>query len=66
MKYLVKGKGKTGIDELENVNSATPLIFACENLYDLEIIKILCEAGADVNAVTNDDRMPLKIIKERL
>lgn len=66
LKLLVKGKGREGIDETDNVNSATPLIAACENIYDVEIIKILCEGGADVNAVNTDDKMPLSIINERL
>lgn len=66
LRLLVKGKGKNGIDELDNVNSSTPLMAACENLYDLEVIKIICDGGADVNAVNNDDKMPLSIIKERL
>lgn len=66
LKLLVKGKGRNVIDELDNINSSTPLIAACETLYDPEIIKILCEGGADVNAVNNDDKMPLNLIKERL
>lgn len=66
LKLLVKGKGKDGIDELDNINSSTPLIAACEILNDPEIFKILVEAGADVNAVNNDDKMPLKIIRERV
>eukprot|EP00347_Sterkiella_histriomuscorum_P010696 403375277 len=66
LKLLVKGKGKDGIDEVDNVNSSTPLIAACEILNDVELIKILVEGGADVNAVNTDDKMPLKIVKERL
>ncbi|CDW81211.1 ankyrin repeat domain protein [Stylonychia lemnae] len=66
LRLLVKGKGKEGIDEVEKVSSSTPLIVACEHLHDLEMIKILVEAGADVNAVTSDDKMPLILIKERL
>ena len=66
LRLLVKGKGKDGIDETDNINSSTPLIYACENLTDLELFKILVEGGADVNAVNSDDKMPLKTIKERL
>jgi ankyrin repeat protein len=66
LRLLVKGKGKDGIDEGDNVNNSTPLIAACEYLTDLECIKILVEGGADVNAVNNDDKMPLMIVKERL
>jgi len=42
------------------------LITATENLTDVEIFKILCEGGADVNAVNSDDKMPLRMIKDRL
>lgn len=41
-------------------------MIACENLEDEEIFKILVEGGADVNAVNNDDKLPLTLIKERL
>ncbi len=40
---------------------------ACERLIDHIIIEILVEqGGADVNSVSNDDDMPLKIIKKKL
>ena len=40
---------------------------ACERLNDQIIIEILVEqGGSDVNAVSNDDDMPLKIIKSKL
>lgn len=39
---------------------------ACENLSDPELIKILCEAGADLNSVNNDNKMPLSLVKERI
>ena len=39
---------------------------ACELLHDLEIIKMLIEAGADPNSVNTDDKMPLTFVKERL
>jgi len=54
-KLLVKGKGKGAIDEVDNINSSTPLMIACESLSDLEMIQILCESGADVNSVNSDD-----------
>lgn len=66
LKLLVKGKGKDGIDELDNINSSTPLIAACEILNDVEMFKILVEGGSDVNAVNSDDKMPLKIIRDRV
>lgn len=66
LKLLVKGKGPNAIDECDNVNSSTPLMAACENLTDIEIIKILISGGADINSVNSDDKMPLSIIKERL
>lgn len=39
---------------------------ACEILSDIELIKILCEAGSDVNSVNNDNKMPLTFVKERI
>ena len=63
---MAKGKGKQGIDEFDNVSSSTPLMVACEILSDIELIKILCEAGADVNSVNNDSKMPLTFVKERI
>ncbi len=63
---LAKGKGRDGIDELDNVSSSTPLMVACEILSDIELIKILCEAGSDVNSVNNDNKMPLTFVKERI
>ena len=38
LKLLVKGKGKNGIDEMDNTNSSTPLMIACKELSDIEII----------------------------
>ena len=66
LSILAKGKGRDGIDELDNVSSATPLMVACEMLNDIEIVKILCEAGADINSVNNDNKMPLSLVKERI
>ncbi len=48
---------------MDNVDGSTPLMVACEHLYDLEIFKILIEyGGADYNAVNKDNKMPLSII----
>jgi hypothetical protein len=64
--FLMKGFGKDHIDTIEKSTGATPLISACELLFDLSIIQILVDAGACVNAVDNKDAMPLNIIKARL
>ena len=61
------GKGRSAIDEVDNVNASTPLMVACETLADLELVRILVEeGGADVNSVNSDDKMPLSILKERI
>ena len=60
------GYGKGNIDTMDKANGSTPLIMACEYLKDLLIIEILVNAGADVNAVNNDNGMPLNIIKRKL
>jgi hypothetical protein len=40
---------------------------ACEQLSDLETVRILVEAGgADVNSVNQEDKMPLVFVKERI
>jgi hypothetical protein len=39
---------------------------ACELLSDIELVKILYEAGSDVNSVDKDNKMPLSIVKERI
>jgi hypothetical protein len=67
LKLLVKGKGRSAIDEIDNTNSSTPLMMACESLSDVEIVRILVvEGGADVNSINNDDKMPLSLVKERI
>ena len=66
LRYMMVGYGKGNIDQMDKANGSTPLIMACEHLKDLIIVEILVNAGADVNAVNNDDGMPLKIIKRRL
>lgn len=66
LRYMMVGYGKGNIDSMDKANGSTALIMACEYLKDLIIIEILVDNGADVNAVNNDDGMPLNIIKRRL
>lgn len=66
LRYAMVGYGKGNIDMMDKANGSTPLILACEYLKDLIIIEILVDNGADVNAVNNDNGMPLNIIKRRL
>ena len=42
------------------------LHIACEELHDLQIVELLVTAGADLDPVRNDDKLPLTIIRERL
>ena len=66
VRYLIKGYGKGNLDQMDKANGSTPLIIACEVLTDLSIIENLVDHGADVNAVNNENGMPLNIIKQRL
>ena len=66
LRYLVKGFGRENINPMDKSNSSTPLIIACEFLFDLQVIETLVDGGADVNAVNNDNGMPLNIVKKRL
>lgn len=66
LRYMMVGYGKGNIDSMNKSDGSTPLIMACELLKDLIIIEILVNNGADVNAVNNDNGMPLNIIKRRL
>ncbi len=66
LKLLVKGKGSSAIDEIDNTNGSTPLMYACEYLSDIELLKTLVDGGADINAVNNDNKMPLSLVRERL
>ena len=64
-RYLVPGLKKE-VDPMNSTNGSTPLHIACDELKDLTIIEILVDAGADVNAVNNDDEMPLLLLRRRL
>ena len=66
LKCLIKGKGPEEIDEQDNVNGSTPLMVACENLKDIEIVKLLLDGGADINAVNNDMKLPMSLIEARM
>lgn len=66
LRYMMVGFGKGNIDSMNKSDGSTPLIMACELLKDLIIVEILVNNGADVNAVNNDNGMPLNIIKRRL
>ena len=66
LRYIVKGIGKESIDPIDKANGSTPLIMACEYLYDLQLIETLVDGGADVNAVNCDNGMPLNVVKARM
>mmetsp|Transcript_35600 Transcript_35600/g.54433 ORF Transcript_35600/g.54433 Transcript_35600/m.54433 type:complete len:105 (-) Transcript_35600:32-346(-) len=66
LRYMVKGFGKSAMNSMDKSSGSTPLIVACELLQDLVVIEILVDGGADVNAVNNNNAMPLNIIKQRL
>ena len=51
---------------MDSMNSSTVLHIACEQLKDFSIVESIINAGADVNPIRNDDKLPLTIIKERL
>ena len=51
---------------MDTMNGSTVLHIACELLKDFTIVESIINAGADVNPVRNDDKLPLAIIKERL
>lgn len=66
LKYLIRGKGKSEIDEQDNVNGSTPLMVACETLKDIEIMKLLIDGGADINSVNSDNKLPLTLVEARI
>ena len=41
-------------------------MIACESLKDIEILKILIEGGADINAVNNESKLPLTLLEARI
>lgn len=66
VRYLCTASDKTVLDEMDKTDSSTPLHIACEVLSDFQIVEMLVDAGADLNPVRNDDKLPLTIIRERL
>ena len=63
----MKGFGKGNVDEMDKNNGSTPLIIACEHLTNLTVVETLVEqGGADVNAVNNENGMPLNLVKQRM
>jgi len=65
LRLIARGKG-AAVDEADDVNQSTPLMVACEHLSDLDTVRLLVEAGADVNSVNSDDKMPLSILRGRI
>jgi|TARA_B110000285_G_scaffold157019_1_gene175177 ankyrin repeat protein len=65
IRYLAKASGKDGIDAMDKLNSSTVLHNACEYLCDLTVVETIVSASADVNAVNEDNDLPLTIIKRR-
>ena len=51
---------------MDKTDGSTVLHIACEILSDFPIVEMIVEAGADLNPVRNDDKLPLGIIRERL
>ena len=47
---------------MDKLNSSTVLHKACEQLTDMQIVEAIVGAGADVNAVNNDNELPLTLI----
>ena len=51
---------------MEKNTGNTVLHAACELLDDFVIVDTLVNTGADLNAVRNDNKLPLNIINEKL
>ena len=54
------------MDQMDKTDGSTVLHIACEILSDFQIVELIVEAGADLNPVRNDDKLPLTIVRERL
>ena len=66
IRYLCQTCDKETIDQMDQTDGSTPLHIACEHLSDFQIVEQIVEAGADLNSVRNDDKLPLTIIRARL
>jgi len=66
MRYLAKASGKEGLDQMESITGNTVLHTVCEFLNDFVMVETVISNGAEVNAVRNDDKMPLNIINAKL
>ncbi len=66
IRYLCAAAEKDTMDQMDKTDGSTVLHIACEILSDFQIVEMIVEAGADLNPVRNDDKLPLTIIRERL
>ena len=66
VRYLCSACDKDTIDQMDQTDGSTVLHIACEVLSDMQIVELIVDAGADLNPVRNDDKLPLTIIRERL
>ena len=51
---------------MEELTGSTVLHVVCEQLADIVMVNTVVEKGADVNAVRNDDKLPLTIIQDKI
>ena len=66
VRYLCAACDKETIDQMDNTDGSTVLHIACEELSDFQIVEMIVNAGADLDPVRNDDKLPLAIVRERL
>ena len=65
-RYLCSAADKDYIDAMDQTDGSTVLHIACEVLSDFQIVELIVNAGADLDPVRNDDKLPLTIVRERL
>lgn len=66
VRYLCTACDKDTMDQMDETDGSTVLHVACEELSDFQIVEMIVNAGADLNPVRNDDKLPLTIVRERL
>ena len=66
VRYLCAACDKETIDQMDQTDGSTALHVACEDLSDFQIVELIVNAGADLDPVRNDDKLPLAIVRERL